>query len=301
MERVCLFVYLSERSGDMKFLNKLERKFGKYAIADLMKYVLVLYGIGTAIGFFAPSLYTKYLDLDFSMIARGQIWRLITFIMQPYPLNGQPFNIIFFGIQVYLYLMIGRGLEQAWGRFRFNLYFLSGILFNLLAGLMIHFVFHMSYPVGLTYILQSMFLAFAVLYPDLQLLLWFVIPIKIKWLGYLYGIILGYNIISCFLDRTSAGYVLGIAILISVANFLLFFLWSRKNQMVSPAHARRRKAMKMANRRMSNASGNPRHRCAICGRTEQDNPDLQFRFCSKCEGNFEYCNDHLFTHTHVRR
>ena len=285
----------------MKFLNQLERKFGRYAISDLMKYVLILYGVGTAIGFFAPALYWRYLSLDFSMIARGQIWRLVTFIMQPYSINGQPLNIIFFAIEVYLYLMIGRGLEQAWGRFRFNLYFLSGILFNILAGLMIHFVFQMVYPVGLTYILQSMFLAFAVLYPDIQLLLWFVIPVKIKWLGYLYGIILGYNIISQFLEGTSTGYVLGIAILISVANFLLFFLWSRKSQMISPAHARRRRAMKRAARGMSNSSGEPRHRCAICGRTEQDNPDLQFRFCSKCEGNYEYCNDHLFTHTHVKK
>lgn len=282
----------------MKFLNRLERKFGKYAIPDLMKYVLVLYGVGTAIGLFAPTLYDKYLALDFTMIAKGQVWRLITFIMQPYSIKGQPLNLLFFAIEVYLYLMIGRGLEQAWGSFRFNLYIYSGILFNILAGLIIHFAFYEVYPVGLTYILQSMFLAFAVLYPDLQLLLWFVIPIKIKWLGYLYGILLGYNVISCFLTRTTIGYAIGIAILISVANFLLFLLWSRKRQRISPSHARRRRAMKMASK---GTSGEPRHRCAICGRTEQDNPDLQFRFCSKCEGNYEYCNDHLFTHSHVKR
>lgn len=281
----------------MRFLNNLERKFGKYAVSDLMKYVLVLYGIGTAIGFFLPGIYENYLILDFSMIAKGQIWRLVTFIMQPYPINEQPLNIIFFMIEVYLYLMIGRGLEYAWGKFRFNLYFLSGILFNLLAGLLVHFVFGVAYPVGLTYILQTLFLAFAVLYPDVQLMLWFVLPIKVKWLGYLYGILLGYNILSYFLDGTTAGYVLGIASLISVANFLLFFLWSRKSHRISPAHVKRRRAMQKAGR----VSGEPRHRCAICGRTEQDNPELQFRFCSKCEGNFEYCNDHLFTHTHVKR
>lgn len=285
----------------MKFLNKLERKYGRYAVSDLMKYVLILYSIGTLIGLLAPQIYYYYLQLDYSMIAKGQIWRLFTFIMEPYPISGQPLNILFFAVMVSLYLMIGRGLEQAWGSFRFNLYFISGIFFNQLAGLIVYLVFGEAYSVGLTYILQSLFLAFAVIYPDTQLMLYFVLPVKIKWLGYVYGIILGYNVISCFMKGTTQGYIIGIAILVSVANFLLFFLWSKKSRMISPTRARRRRAIRKAHRAVSGKPGEPRHRCAICGRTEQDNPELQFRFCSKCEGNYEYCNDHLFTHTHVKR
>lgn len=285
----------------MKFLNKLERKYGKYAIQDLMKYVLILYGIGTAIGFLAPGFYELYMSLNFTMIAKGQVWRLFTFIMSPYPLGTNPLNILFFGIEVYLYLMIGRGLEQTWGRFRFNLYIFSGVLFNLLAGLVVHFALHVTYNAGLTFILQSMFLAFAFLYPDLQVMFWFVIPLKIKWLGYLYGVIIGYQVLSCFVSGTASGYATGIALLISVANFIVFWIWSRKRNHVSHTHAKRRRNMRKAHQGMSSVSGEPRHRCAICGRTEQDNPELQFRFCSKCEGNYEYCNDHLFTHTHVKK
>ena len=80
----------------MKFLNKMERKYGKYAIQDLMKYVLILYGIGTAIGFLAPGFYELYLSLNFNLFARGQVWRLFTFIMSPYPLGSNPLNILFF-------------------------------------------------------------------------------------------------------------------------------------------------------------------------------------------------------------
>lgn len=283
----------------MGFLNKMERKYNRYAIRDLTKYVIILYAIGVFLGFVNPAIYYNYLALDFSQIAHGQVWRLVTFLMQPYlgatsPLTG----VLFFGIEAYLYLMIGRGLEQTWGALRYNLYIISGILFNLLAGLIIYLISGVPYPIGITYILKSMFLAFAILYPDLQLMLWFVIPLKIKWLGYLYGIILGYEAYSYFASGKVIGYVMGVAVIVSVANFLLFWFWSRKRHAVSRSHAKRRRAMRRAETRRA---GDARHRCAICGRTEQDNPDLQFRFCSKCEGNYEYCNDHLFTHNHVKR
>lgn len=285
----------------MKFLDKMERKFGRYAIPNIMRYILILYGVGTAIGILMPGFYYQFLSLNFDMIARGQIWRLVTFIMAPYSLSGNILNILFFIIEVYLYYMIGNALENAWGTFRFNLYLLSGIIFNIIAGFICYLAFGITYPAGLYYIFQSMFLAFAVLYPDMQLLLYMVIPIKVKWLGYLYAIILGYEVVTCFLSGSRLGYVQGIAILVAMMNFLIFFLWSKKRERISPEQARRKRQFKKQVRSMSNMAGEPRHRCAICGRTEQDNPNLEFRFCSKCDGNFEYCSDHLFTHEHVKR
>lgn len=284
----------------MKFLNKMERKFGKYAISNIMRYVLILYAVGTAMGIFMPGFYEKFLALDFNMVFKGQIWRLVTFIMDPYSLGSSPLNILFFLIEVYLYYMIGNALENAWGAFRFNLYLISGILFNIIAALICYFSFGVSYSIGLYYIFQSMFLAFAILYPNIEFLVYMIIPIKVKWLGYLYAIILGYEVVVSFLSGTKAGYIQGIAILVAMMNFLIFFIWSKKGKRISPEQMKRKREFKKQVRTMSNMAGEPRHRCAICGRTEQDNPNLEFRFCSKCAGNYEYCSDHLFTHEHVK-
>lgn len=288
----------SEKEFDaMKFLNKMERKYGRYAISNLMKYIIILYSVGTLIDFFIPNFYYGYLSLNFDAIKQGQIWRLVTFIMAPYGISANPLGILLFAIEAYLYYMIGNTLERAWGNFRFNLYILSGIFCNIIAGFVVYLLFGMTFTAGLAYVFRSMFLAFAVLYPDTQLMLYAVIPIKIKWLGYLYGIMLIYEVIYYLTLGVNAGYAQAIAIIVAMANFLIFFLWSRKGKRVSYAHARRRKQHRST---MSSLSGEPRHRCAICGRTEQDNPDLEFRFCSKCNGNYEYCNDHLFTHEHVK-
>ena len=296
----------------MKFLNRMERKFGKYAIPNLMRYILALYTIGTVIGAIAPGFYEQYLTLDFAMIAKGQIWRLLTFIMAPYSDTGSGgLWILFFIIELFLYNMIGNALEQAWGTFRFNLYVYAGIVFNILAGLIVYVAFQqlygvdMPYGIGLEYIFQAMFLAFAFLYPDVQLLFMMVIPLKVKWLGYFYGGILGYRIIMlCYMGYVSSVpvyYVQAVGLLVSVMNFVLFFLWSWKAKKPSRMQVRRRWEFKRQVRDAVSEDGAPRHRCAICGRTEQDNPKLEFRFCSKCDGMYEYCSDHLFTHEHVKK
>lgn len=285
----------------MKFLDKMERKYGQYAIPNLIRYILILYGIGTLMGVLAPGFYEYMLALDFSKVFQGQVWRLVTFIMAPYAISGNPLNILFFIIEIYLYYMIGNALENAWGTFRMNLYIVSGILFNIIAGLICYLAFGVTYPVGLYYIFQSMFLAFAVLYPDVQFYVYMVIPVKVKWLSYIYAIALAYELISCFLSGSKAGYVQGIAILVAMMNFLIYFLWSRKKKRISPEQMRRKRQFKKQVRIISNMEGEPRHRCAICGRTEQDHPNLEFRFCSKCDGNYEYCSDHLFTHEHVKK
>ena len=103
----------------MNWIDKLERKFGRYAIRNLMYYVIVLYALGFIVQNMAPEFYTAYLALDPTAIMRGQIWRIITFVI--YPPNN---NIFYFLISMYLYYSIGRTLEYQWGAFRFNLYFL---------------------------------------------------------------------------------------------------------------------------------------------------------------------------------
>ena len=151
------------------------------------------------------------------------------------------------------------------------------------------------------YISLSIFLGFAISFPDMQVLLYFIIPIKIKWLAYLDVALLAYSMITSILSGNWAGCVV---ILCSLANVLVFFLMTRKGKHNSFQQNRRRKEFKKAVSRgeaeYRNPNGITKHKCAICGRTEKDDPNLEFRFCSRCNGNYEYCQDHLFTHEHVK-
>lgn len=150
------------------------------------------------------------------------------------------------------------------------------------------------------YVSLSVFLAYAACYPDMQILLWFVIPIKMKWMAWVYGAIIVYNMISYV--RVGL-WVMAVPILASLLNFVLFFFSNRNMYRYNPKEVHRRREFKkaMAQSRVNPATGGiTKHKCAICGRTEKDDPNLEFRFCSKCNGNYEYCQDHLFTHQHVK-
>lgn len=299
------------------WLNKMERKFGRYAVPDLIRYVVALFVAGAVLGLINPDIYYRYLSLDMNAILHGQVWRLFTYLLEPYGFSsgmGMIVSILFFLIQVNLFFMFGRSLEQAWGSFRFNMYFFSGYIFNILAALLLYLspLHSTVYQAGFYYIYWAMFLAFATINPDMQMLLYFVIPIKVKWLAILDVVFLGYQVVSASyqgLKLFLAGYTLyagasfsvAAAILVSVANFLIYFLGTRNYQRINPKQVRRRREFKRQTSQTGQYAGGARHRCAICGRTELDDERLDFRYCSKCEGNYEYCSDHLFTHQHVKR
>ena len=135
-----LYDYKPERLTRMKFVEKLERKFGKYAIHNLMYYIIGLYIIGLLIQLFGNGFYEAYLSLNVEKILHGQIWRIVTFIIAP-PSDSSLFFMVF---TLYLYYMLGTSLEMVWGAFRFNLYFFMGVLFNVIAAFLIYFIF--GYP-----------------------------------------------------------------------------------------------------------------------------------------------------------
>ena len=114
----------------MNWISKLERKFGKYAIPNLMNYIIILYIFGFVLDTFAYGFYEQYLALDAYAILHGQVWRIFTFIIQP-----PSTNLIFVVFTMYLYYMIGRTLEYVWGTFRFNLYYFMGVAFHILAAM----------------------------------------------------------------------------------------------------------------------------------------------------------------------
>ena len=287
----------------MKLLNKLERIFGRYAVRDLMKYIVALYVLGLLLGMVPNSAAYYLLNLDFALVMRGQVWRLITWLIPVSSING----ILFTAISVYFYYMIGNSLERAWGAFRFNMYFLTGILFNILSSLITYVIIGINAPPSMGFLCGTMFFAFAAIYPNTQIMLYFLIPLKIKYLAWLQGAIYIYDIVIYIMHGEA---ILILPLVVSFANFLIFFLATRNYRRISPGEFKRKADY---HRQMNEGrnTGNvtqfrgknviTRHKCAVCGRTELDGDNLEFRFCSKCDGNYEYCMDHLFTHEHVHK
>ena len=277
-------------------LNRLERKFGRYAIHNLMFYIIIIYASGAVLGMIAPNFYYTWLMLDFGMVLKGQVWRLVTFMLAPYDTSSF-LGIIMLFIECYLYYYIGRTLENIWGAFRFNVYYIGGILLNILAAAILYAVARLPFYAGLSYLNRSLFLAICVCFPDMTFLLMFLIPIKAKWLGIFYGVMIGVEIVQDLMGFTAVGIASAAAMVVSLGNFLIFYFSTRNMRKISPKEVRRRADFR---RQTGTITNFPRHRCEICGRTERDDPNLEFRFCSKCDGDHEYCMDHLYNHVHIK-
>ncbi|MCI9190799.1 MAG: hypothetical protein HFH84_14510 [Lachnospiraceae bacterium] len=284
----------------MGAMSKFEKRFGKYAISNLSLILILCYVVGYFIELVNAD-FLLYLTLNPYAILHGQIWRIFTWIIIP-PSSLDPFTII----MLLFYYNIGTSLERTWGTYRYNVYLLSGMLFTVLGSfvwLAIEYfvggpVMNLSYISTIAslyfstyYINMSIFLAFAATFPEVQVLLMFIIPVKVKWLGILYGLVLVYDFLF------AGSLVTRIAIASSLLSFVIFFFTSRSHIHMSPKQMKRRAEFKQDIRRNSRVT---KHKCAICGQTEDDDPSLEFRFCSKCNGNYEYCQQHLFTHTHVQ-
>ncbi len=276
----------------MNFMNKLERKFHGRGISNLTMYIIACYVIGYVLSVFAPNIW-YYLLLEPALILQGQVWRLVTWILIP-PSSLNLFTII----MLLFYYQLGTALERTWGEFRYTFYIISGLVFTIIGAFLLYFITGGIVSVYFTtyYISLSIFLAFAASYPDMQVLLYFIFPIKIKWMAYLDVAFLVYDSINAA-RRGQWGII--VAIVASLLNFIVFFFSTRNMSRYNPKEVKRRRDYQKAVSR-SQAQRITKHKCAICGQTEEDNPDLEFRFCSKCNGNYEYCQNHLFTHQHIK-
>ena len=283
----------------MNWIDKLERKYGLFGIQNLTMYVIICYVVGYVLVYINPSLLSM-MSLEPVLILHGQIWRIITWVI--YPPSTTSFLWFILAI-VFFYYPIGTSLERTWGKFRYTLYIFSGILFSVIGAFILYFITG-AYGIGSLfntyYISLSVFLAYALSYPDMNIYLWFVIPIKMKWMAVVYGAFIIYDMGTYV--RSGQWYMV-VPIVASLLNFALFFFSTRNMHRYNPKEVKRRKEFKkaVASSRVNPATGGiTKHKCAICGRTEKDDPNLEFRFCSKCNGNYEYCQDHLFTHQHVK-
>ena len=285
----------------MKFIDKLERKFGRFGIPNLTIYMIVCYVIGYALMIVNPGI-LNWLSLEPAYILRGQVWRLVTWVLYPPSTSG----VLWFAIAVlFFYYPIGTSLERTIGTFKYTLYILSGVIFTILGAFILYFLLGGNVLVGNVfstyYISLSTFLAYAMCYPDMQVLLMFIIPVKMKWMAIFYVVIVVYEVIQYVM---AGAWYLVIPIVASLLNFIIFYFGTKDFSRYNPKEIHRRnefrRAMEPQGRMKSGSGSVTKHKCAICGRTELDDPNLEFRFCSRCNGNYEYCQDHLFTHTHVK-
>ncbi len=314
IDYILMFSYNKRVKGELlkerqmnAFLSRLEKKIGKYAIARLPLYMIICYAVGYVLIMVNPSI-IYFISLDPYAILHGEVWRIFTWVMIPPDTS----NIFFTLITLYFYYSIGITLERTWGTFYFNVYIFSGLIFTLIGAFMMYgyvmlFAGGSAIPAELLkpyfrdlslffstyYISMSIFLGFAATYPDMQVLLMFIIPIKVKVLAVIYAAILVW-------EGVHMG-VMGLFVIgASLLNFIVFFISTRKNLLVGHRRTAQQKAFRREVKQME-----PRkiakHKCAICGRTSEEYPDLEFRFCSKCEGNYEYCQEHIFTHKHFKR
>jgi hypothetical protein len=260
----------------MRLLDKLERKLRRYAVTNVTLYLIigqVLFFIFAMSGRFVLERVVLIPD----RVIMGEWWRLITFLFIP-PLT----NPIFAFFAWYLFYLMGNALEGHWGAFRYNLFLLIGYIVTVA----VSFIMPL-YPATNLFIGGSVFLAFAFLFPDFQLYIFFIIPIKIRWLalitwiGYTYELIVG-------------SWSTRLLVLASITNFFLFFgkdiFWRIKA-------GRRRMTMQVQG---YSATKEPFHKCTICGITDLSHPQMEFRYCSEC-GGLGYCKDHIMKHEHVKK
>ncbi len=290
----------------MRFIDKLERKYGRYGIENLTMYIIISYVLGYALMYINPGALSM-LSLNVTKILQGQVWRLITWIVYP-PSTSSP---LWFVIAIlFFYYPISASLEHTWGKFKFTLYILSGMIFTVIAAFILHFVMGgvldgLGGIIFSTYYISlSIFLAYSLTYPDMTVLLMFVIPIKMKWMSIVYAALVIYDVARYFMN---GAWFMALPIIASLLNFVIFFLGTRDFNRYNPKEIHRKNEFKRAVNGGSktvpfpgNSNAVTKHKCAVCGRTEKDDPNLEFRFCSKCNGNYEYCQDHLYTHIHKK-
>jgi len=263
----------------MRWIDRLEFKYGRLGISigRVMAYFL---------GIQNPD-FVGYLLLDPDAVRRGEIWRLFSFVLTP-P-SG---NIFFAFMDIYFTFIVGRTLEEYWGVFRFSLYYIMGAAATALTA----FLF-LHAPVAPYYLNYSLFLAFATLFPDFTVLLFFILPVKIKCLGWI-------GVMFLTLAFWMTGFSGKVAIVVAFANYIAFF-WRDINDWV-------RSRFKRSSYRSTTDAPlplpvpgttpppplPPSHKCTTCGLTERDRPDLEFRWCScnKCGEGREFCMEHLAKH-----
>lgn len=261
----------------MSYLDILEKRFGKYTIPNLTLYLIVGQVIAYASVYLNPR-YSGLFVLQGKLLLVGEWWRIFTFIFAPFSEN-----LFFVAFVWYIFYLYGTVLEHRWGDFRYFIY----LLISYIGTVLLAFLFpDASFSNG--YLYTSLFLAFAYMYPDFQLLLFFILPVKVKWLAVLAWIgIIG----SLIIGDLSAK----ILTLVSISNFFIFF----GTDLLYMLRMGVKKGVKGAP--VLRGIEKPMHVCAVCGKNEIDNPAMEIRYCNDCIPDTCYCGEHINNHEHLKK
>ena len=295
-----------------RWLDRFCYNHPNFGIPNLMKYIVlgnVLIFVGDILTSGGFSWMTRFYP---ELILEGQVWRILTFVFVPVS-SGSPsfWGILLFAISLFFYYWIGNSLEQQWGTTRFTLFYGLGVVLNLIVGVVIYAILPITSDMlggnyfettNMYYVNMSMFFSFATLYPDMRVLLYGIIPLKVKWLAWLDAALFAYDI---GFSLVAHQWITAVLPLVAILNYFIFFwedlmrILHRTGQRAAyrtrPQTINFKKAQKEVQQRKGYL-----HKCAVCGITDADDPNMEFRYCSKCNGYYCYCMNHINNHTHVQ-
>jgi hypothetical protein len=256
-------------------LDKLERKLRRFAVPNVTLLLIACQVVVYVMAEFRSNAVAN-IQLVPRLVLEGQFWRLFTFVVEP-----PPMNVLFAFFFWYLFYLMGSALEQQWGAFRYNVFLLIGYFATVAAAFLTPDV-----PATNGFVQGTVFLAFAYLFPDFELTLFFILPVKVKWLALIQWAFYGLTFVTGEWSTRAA-------IAASVLNFFVFF---GKDLYLRIKGKRRRMAWQA---KTVAEKEKPFHRCLVCGITDKTHPEMDFRYCSKCAGACGYCTEHIRSHEHV--
>lgn len=284
----------------MKKLNQWIDRFAyrhpRFGIPNLMRYIVAANVVTYLLSVFAGSEALSFLSFDLFHLMNGEIWRLVTFVLLPF--TYKPVTLL---VMLSFNYFVGTSLEREWGTAKFTLYYLCGMVLSVLSTVILSLVTgYYGWSLSDTYYINlTMFLAFAVLYPDAQIWFYMIIPLKAKWLAWADIALLGWSVVKSLIY---GWYAVALAAVVAVLNFVIFFWEDIKGILGVQSRQRSRQTIQFKSavrqQKRAEAERGYRHRCEICGRTDADHPELEFRYCSKCQGYHCFCSDHIFNHPH---
>ena len=283
-------------------MKNLRRNFERFCLRNRNKGIpnLMLYiCIGNAVMYVISMVtrnYTLYNLLSFNrrLILQGQVWRLFT-----YPLTYLTSNILLMAISLLCYYSLGNAMERMWGTLKFNIFYLTGVV------LMDIYAMIFNCSANVYYLNMSLFLGYATLFPDASFLLFFIIPVK-AWVLALFDLVI--ILLGVFSPPFTAANLFP---LIALGNYFLFFgkdvlnviplSWQSNARKLFHKKPKQPKVIQFhVSQKPQEPKQNYNHRCTVCGRTDVSNPELEFRYCSKCKGYYCYCQDHINNHVHFQ-
>ena len=266
----------------------------RLGIPGLMRYIVIANALIYVVSIFDKSgLLLSALAMSPEAVLHGQVWRLATYVL--IPTNGGFWLVV----SLMFYYWLGDALERLWGSAKFTIYYLSGTLLSALAALLVYAIDRQPIALfGASYVNTALFMAYALTYPDAMVRIYFILPIKMKWLALL-------DVALILLDGIAIG---PIVVLLAVPSFINYFIftwsfWSMKlgfvRRQADPQVINFKRAKRQAEKK-AKETGGYMHKCAVCGITDQDDPNMEFRYCSKCDGYYCYCANHINNHIHIR-